>query len=81
MEEFMEYRDLSFAEAIKSLQDSLQSEFDEERIVAQILLKGYKNEEIKKYKNHLPCERMGRCKSQFGQQGLRTNISIRNDNM
>jgi hypothetical protein len=59
MEEFMERKDLSFTETIKSLQDSLQSEFDEERIVAQILLKEYKHEEFKRYKNYLSRERMG----------------------
>lgn len=52
----MGYRKLSSAEAVKSLQNSLQSEFDEEQIVAQLLLKDYKNETIKQHKNRLPCE-------------------------
>ena len=42
----MNCRKLSFAEAVQSLRESLSSEFDEEREIAQLLLDqhyGYKN--------------------------------------
>lgn len=54
----MDRRDLSLNEKLKSLQDSLQSEFEEEQIVAQILLREVKYEKSKKHINYLPCKRM-----------------------
>lgn len=54
----MDHRNLSLKETLKSLQDSLQSEFEEERIVAQILLRGIKYEKSKKHVNYLSCKRM-----------------------
>lgn len=69
----MTYRKLSFAEAIQSLKESLNSEVKEEREIAQGLLDqhfGYhnilnnkrgdfKDEKINEYKSYLSCERMG----------------------
>lgn len=66
----MTYRKLPFAEAVQSLRDSLNSEFDEEREIAQLLLDqhyGYRNilnntrgdfrdEKINEYKNYLSRE-------------------------
>lgn len=54
----MDRRNLSLDEKLKSLQDSLQSEFEEERIVAQILLREVKYEKSKKHINYLPCKRL-----------------------
>ena len=51
-------RNLSLKETLKSLQDSLQSEFEEEQIVAQILLRGIKYEKSKKHINYLPCKQL-----------------------
>lgn len=54
----MDQRKLSLSEKLKSLQDSLHSEFEEERIVAQILLREVKYEKSKKHINYLPCKRL-----------------------
>ena len=65
----METRKLSFAEAVQSLRESLNSEFDEEREIAQILLDqhyGYKNHILNTegYKNETPNEHKDRISHQ-----------------
>lgn len=52
-------RQLTIEETIKSLHESLNSEFEDERIVAQLILKEYNNERVAKHENHMQFKRMG----------------------